>query len=278
MGSTAASDTTARAAQRDQLRRTLGRLAVERDRSGETTRAAAPMPAVPRTDDAPGRRLAVLDVSDAWSNVAVEGCEVVVVAPGGDLVGRLAEIGASWLLGNLAAPGVLAALAALRTAACPTRVWGCLGDPVRGRTLPLGPIELAARPLDADAVAELLAPLATRGTRVVTIGADIDALVSVRYALTHQGMSVSMAWDARQAADILPLVRPDVVVLDLALPAREGYTILARLSGSDPAPTVVLVPAEEDASSALAAALAEPANVQRAVPPARLLARIRGQR
>jgi len=62
------------------------------------------------------------------------------------------------------------------------------------------------------------------------VGADVDALMSLRQALARKGLSVSMAWDAKQAADLLQVVRPEVVVVDLALPRRDGYGIVARLA------------------------------------------------
>jgi DNA-binding response OmpR family regulator len=63
----------------------------------------------------------------------------------------------------------------------------------------------------------------TRGTRVLTAGADADALISLRQALAREGMSVSMAWDGKQAADLLDMIRPEIVVVELDLPPRAGY-------------------------------------------------------
>src|SRR5206468_11150 len=81
---------------------------------------------------------------------------------------------------------------------------------------------------DPDDVVETLERYAVRGTRVVTAGADVDALMSLRQALARKGLSVSMAWDAKQAADLLQVVRPEVVVGDLALPRRDGSGSVAR--------------------------------------------------
>src|SRR5207302_254456 len=79
-----------------------------------------------------------------------------------------------------------------------------------------------------DAIVAALARYAVRGTRVVTAGADVDGLMSLRQALARRGMSVSMAWDGKQASELLVVVRPEVVVVDLGLPRRDGYGILAR--------------------------------------------------
>jgi ActR/RegA family two-component response regulator len=186
----------------------------------------------------------------------------------------MADLDPARVVVNLAEPGALATLAALRAAGCTAGLWGCVA--AAGRGLALGAVEPAARPLDPDAVVATLVSRASRGTRIVTVGADVDALVGLRYALTHLGMSVSMAWDARQAGELLPLVRPEVVVLDLGLAGGEGYAILARLAGGDALPSTILVPGDDDAAG-LRAALAVPANAQRAVPLGRLLARMSGR-
>src|SRR2546430_13292804 len=91
-----------------------------------------------------------------------------------------------------------------------------------------------------------------------TLFRSVDALMSLRQALARKGLSVSMAWDAKQAADLLQVVRPEVVVVDLALPRRDGYGIVARLAALDPPPSAILVPGPDDAPAAFAAVLADP--------------------
>jgi len=48
------------------------------------------------------------------------------------------------------------------------------------------------------------------------------------------------------------------VVVDLALPRRDGYGIVARLAALDPPPSAILVPGPDDAPAAFAAVLADP--------------------
>jgi CheY-like chemotaxis protein len=135
-------------------------------------------------------------------------------------------------------------------------------------------IEPATRPLDCDAILTALGAQVARGTRVVTAGADVDALMSLRQAMSRRGMSVSMAWDAKQATELLGVVRPDVVVVDLELPRRDGYSVVARLGSVDPPPTAVIVAAPGDMAAGFASALADPTHVGQAVPLERLLANI----
>jgi hypothetical protein len=96
----------------------------------------------------------------------------------------------------------------------------------------------AIRPLAPEALVELLEGYAARGTRVVTLGRDIDAFGGFRESMARQGLSVSMAWDAKQAADVIAMVRPEVAVVDLDS-LREGCAIIAGLAGAEPLPHFV---------------------------------------
>jgi CheY-like chemotaxis protein len=218
----------------------------------------------------------VLDADPAWAGAAIDGTEVTVVEPGGDVLARLG-VTPTRLVVNLAAPGTLAALGALRAAGMSERFWGCLAAPAGAKALPLGMIEPATRPLDPDAVLRVLEGYATRGTRVVTAGADGDTLMSLRHALTRKGLSVSMAWDAKQAADLFDTVRPEVVVLDLELPPRHGYELVVRLAGASPVPSAVLVYGDGDDTGAGFAAALRAAPASALVPRDRLLADVLGR-
>ena len=101
--------------------------------------------------------------------------------------------------------------------------------------------------------------------------------MSLRQALARRGLSVSMAWDAKQAADLLQVVRPEVVVLDLGLPRRDGYGIVARLGTVDPVPSAVLLPGAEDGSIGFAPVLADPAHAGRMLTVQQFLAGVLAQ-
>src|SRR5438094_405205 len=222
-----------------------------------------------------GRRpLVVIDVEDRWNEKALDGHHVEVLPPADDLAEQIAELSPARIVVNLLAPGALGALVAARAAGCGARFWGCLANPGADRALMLGMVEAAESPIDPDDVVTTLERYAARGTRVVTVGADVDALMSLRQALARKGLSVSMAWDAKQAADLLQVVRPEVVVVDLALPRRDGYGIVARLAALDPPPSAILVPGPDDAAVAFAAALADSASAGGALQLGQLLAAV----
>ena len=114
---------------------------------------------------------------------------------------------------------------------------------------------------------------AARGTRVVTLGRDIDAFGGFRESMARQGLSVSMAWDAKQAADVIAMVRPEVAVVDLDS-LREGCAIIAGLAGAEPLPHFVLLFGAKDPAAGFAHAVRDPAHASRALPFDRLVAEL----
>jgi CheY-like chemotaxis protein len=202
--------------------------------------------------------VAILDADRAWTGAAVEGHELTLISPGDDVVDRIAAAEPGRIVVNLVAPGALEALATLRAGGSTARFWGCLADPAANRALALGMVEPTTSPLDPDAIVEIVGRYAGRGTRVVTAGAEVDALMSLRQALARGGLSVSMAWDAKQAADLFHVVRPEVVVVDLALPRRDGFGIISRLAALDPPPTAVVLSVADDMQAGFAGVLADP--------------------
>jgi len=218
--------------------------------------------------------VAVIDASRVWENAEGEEHRVVVISPDDDVAARLTELSPKRVVVNLASARALDAAMALRAAGLSMRLWGCLADPARGRVLPIGMIDVAARPLDPDAVVASLGAYTTRGGRVMTIGDDVDAFVSLRQALARQGLSVSMAWNAKQADELLPMVRPAAVVVDMALPPRDGAGIVAQLGACDPMPVTLLMPSGRDQALAFLAALNDATHAERVLPLERLIARV----
>jgi CheY-like chemotaxis protein len=220
----------------------------------------------------PGRRIvAVIDADARWEATTLDGHQVIALTPGEEAIERLNAMDPARVIVNLAAPGALETMATLRAAGSTIRFWGCLASADVDRALPLGIVEAAGRPIDCDTILTGLGPYAVRGARVVTAGADVDELMSLRQAMARRQMSVSMAWDGKQATDLLGVVRPDVVVVDLDLPKRDGFAIVARVGTLEPIPTVLLIPGNEDTASAFTAILTDPMHASRGVPFEQLL-------
>ncbi|MDE3111761.1 MAG: response regulator [Chloroflexota bacterium] len=69
----------------------------------------------------------------------------------------------------------------------------------------------------------------TEGLRILTIEDDAPTAAAFRDALAESGHEVRIASDGRKALAELAGWRPDVIVLDLLLPAVSGHTLLRYL-------------------------------------------------
>jgi hypothetical protein len=79
----------------------------------------------------------------------------------------------------------------------------------------LGPLRCFAEP---PSTAEILAALESTprtNRRTILLSEDIDAFLAAKGALAKAGHSVSMACDEKQALDLLAILRPDTVLVDV---------------------------------------------------------------
>jgi ActR/RegA family two-component response regulator len=201
--------------------------------------------------------VAVLDDEGAWSGVTIEQRQTMILAPDEAGVAQLASARPGHVVVNLAASGAMKTLVAGRALGARTRLCGYLAKAGSDGALPIGAVEPAVRPLAPDAIVATLTPRMPVRARVVTVGADVDAMLSLRQALGRQGASVSLAWDAKQATDLLDMVHPHVVVIDLEM-ARDACIVLARLAASQPMPIVVLIEGPASSGAELATVLGNP--------------------
>lgn len=217
-----------------------------------TVISVPPEPLTPIIESGSTPLLVVIDADESWKSLEVEGYEIYVAPPDTDAAAAVAALDPARIVANLAS-GVVNTLGALRKAGSTARFWGCIADPKAGRGIALGMIEPVIPPIDPDGVIAKLGPYATRGSRIVTAGTDVDALMSLRQALARRHVSVSMAWDAKQALDLIHQARPDAMLIDLDLPKRDGYTLVARgLAQLDPPPYTLLVGGRSGSGKAFA--------------------------
>jgi CheY-like chemotaxis protein len=92
----------------------------------------------------------------------------------------------------------------------------------------LGVLEFFPHPFDPEVFAARV--LARKGTqRLLTVSEDVERLGQLRQLLGRAQCSASMVFDGRQALEMLPIVKPDMVLVDLSLPRAEGLRFIARL-------------------------------------------------
>jgi CheY-like chemotaxis protein len=87
------------------------------------------------------------------------------------------------------------------------------------------------QPEDAKSFVEPLARICGRSNRVLTVGLETDGLLGGRDLLKKHGLSISMAWDSKQGQELLEMVNPSMIVVNLDLPRGDGYRALGRLAG-----------------------------------------------
>jgi hypothetical protein len=186
---------------------------------------------------------------------AVGGVDVHVVPPADGVVARLGEIAPGRCIVNLAATGAIAAAASIRQAGVAVPFWGAVVEPKGERGLSLGQIEIVTRPVEPDVVRSQLATIAPKNARLLAIGSDSSTFIALRQGLMKAGMSVSIAWDLKQATELMEIVRPHMVVLDLALPGRGAAVLVAELARVETPPVLVLLPGAADRLAAFSSAL-----------------------
>ncbi|HWP66170.1 MAG TPA: response regulator [Candidatus Limnocylindria bacterium] len=200
--------------------------------------------------------IVVLDGAECWNVLEVPGHAVYTVMPDAAAAAAVAALNPTRVIVNLTAQGAVNTLGALRKAGYTARFWGCIADGRAKQGLPLMAVEPVIPPLEPDTIIRKLGDYVCKGARILTVGGDVDALMSLRQALARKGVSVSMAWDAKQAIEVMHQVRPDAVVVDLDIPKGDGYTIAVSAANLlDPAPFMVLLGGRVNSGEGFTAAL-----------------------
>jgi DNA-binding response OmpR family regulator len=90
---------------------------------------------------------------------------------------------------------------------------------------------------------------ATQG-RVLVVDDELDVREMLEDALAYFGYEVQAAITAEEALDVFPTFRPDIVLLDLALPGISGEQLLDQLRTTHPGLPVIMITGNTDAAVA----------------------------
>ena len=71
------------------------------------------------------------------------------------------------------------------------------------------------------------------GKRVVLVEDEINIAEAIRFLLGRDGWRVETLANGGNAAQVIRTARPDLVILDVMLPGKTGFEILAELRGDD---------------------------------------------
>lgn len=91
------------------------------------------------------------------------------------------------------------------------------------------------------------------GTRILLVDDERDLVYYTKLFLEDQGYEVMTAYDGQEALEVLEEHRPDLIVLDVAMPRMSGWDVL-RTMQEDPEkldiPVLMLTGRSEDADKA----------------------------
>jgi chromosome segregation ATPase len=98
-----------------------------------------------------------------------------------------------------------------------------------GKGRVVGLVDYFPYPFEPETCAARLLEGGDGVSRLLAVSEDIEAMHALRALLGRARCSTTVALDARQAIDLIELVKPDVVLIDMSLPRGEGLDLLARL-------------------------------------------------
>lgn len=100
-------------------------------------------------------------------------------------------------------------------------------------------------PMTEPMTAPMTTPTAPSALILIVEDEPEIALVLSRY-LEAAGYRTVAARDGDQALALCRTLRPDLMLLDLNIPRRDGFSVLSQLRGSDPVPVIVVSAMAED--------------------------------
>lgn len=111
--------------------------------------------------------------------------------------------------------------------------------------------------------------------KVFVIDDELHIRRLLRTTLDRAGYRVAEAGTAREAMSVLPIEKPDVILLDLGLPDRDGLELVPLIKKQSAAPLIVVSAREETAQKVTALDLGADDYVAKPFDTEELLARIR---
>jgi two-component system response regulator RstA len=129
-------------------------------------------------------------------------------------------------------------------------------------------------PNASASIARDVAPEGSRRGRVLIIEDSARLAASIRDYLERHGFEVAIEGDGAAAAARFERVRPDLVILDLMLPGRDGLAICRDLRRLNRVPILILTAKSESIDQVLGLEMGADDYVVKPVEPRVLLARV----
>ena len=117
-------------------------------------------------------------------------------------------------------------------------------------------------------------PLAARRARVLLAEDSARLAASIHDYLEQHGYDVCVVGDGLAVAERFERLKPDLVILDLMLPGKDGLSLCRELRGRDGVPILILTAKAENLDQVLGLEMGADEYVVKPVEPRVLLARI----
>jgi signal transduction histidine kinase/DNA-binding response OmpR family regulator len=121
------------------------------------------------------------------------------------------------------------------------------------RALSLGAAECLMKPVDRSGIVsrvrKLLDGSAGHGATVLVVDDEPDTVDFIRETLKAEGFRVLVAYDGREALEVMTRERPDLILLDVMMPELSGFEVLeamARNESTAGIPVLVLTARGDD--------------------------------
>jgi DNA-binding response OmpR family regulator len=115
----------------------------------------------------------------------------------------------------------------------------------------------------------------TRSHRILVVEDDPRLAVLIRDYLQQQGFEVSIEARGDSAPERILRERPDLLILDLTLPGKDGLAVCQQVRADYPGPILILTAREDDMDQVAGLEMGADDYVKKPVEPRVLLARIR---
>ena len=89
--------------------------------------------------------------------------------------------------------------------------------------------------------------MSTAAARILLVEDESSLVETMRYALEREGFAVDVARDGRIALDRFHEAEPDLVILDLMLPAVSGLDVCRRIRESSTVPIIMVTAKDSEA-------------------------------
>lgn len=83
------------------------------------------------------------------------------------------------------------------------------------------------------------------GVEILIVDDDHDVLEAMETALQSEGALTRTVSDGNAAVAAVQEAQPDLIVLDMMLPGKSGFLVLEKIKGTEDAPIVIMLTANE---------------------------------